>query len=69
MKDGQYFSEHFNCNVWLQRKKYSWAYDVCDCCGKMIKTVYSVTPESDGFEYLYGSECIKSIGLSKNKEV
>lgn len=65
MKTGRYFSKYFNCYVWLQVTKYNHPYDVCSNCGNLLKTVYSVTPESDGLEYLYGSECIKILGLTK----
>lgn len=65
MKSGRYFSKHFNSPVWVQIEKYAWNYDVCTCCGKPLRTVYSVTPENDGLEYLYGSECFKGLGLSK----
>ena len=68
MKNGRYFSTKFNSAVWLQIDKYDWNYDVCECCGKPLKTVYSVTPESDGLEYLYGSECVKTLGLKPMKE-
>lgn len=63
MKDGRYFSKHFGCYVWVHvdTEKRSVPYDVCDCCGKPLKSFVSVTPESDGLEYLYGSECIKKI--------
>ena len=68
MKNGLYFSKHFNCNVWFEISKYNWNYDVCEHCGKPLKTVYSITPENDGLEYLYGSECVKTLGLVKIKE-
>lgn len=68
MKAGWYYSKHFNGNVYIHIDKYNYPYDVCQHCGKPLKTVYSVTPESDGLEYLYGSECIKNLGLYKIKE-
>lgn len=68
MKDGWYFSTYFNSNVYLHIEKYNWNYDVCQHCGKPLKTVYSVTPESDGLEYLFGSECVKTLGLTKGRK-
>ena len=65
MRDGKYFSKKFGCDVYLFVQKYGFPYDVCECCGKPLKTVYSITPESDGLEYLYGAECVKSLGLRK----
>lgn len=65
MCDGYYYSNKFKCNVWLQKNSYNFNYDVCDCCGKPLKTVYSITPEIDSLEYLYGSECVKNLGLTK----
>lgn len=65
MESGKYFSKHFNSDVWLQVTKYTHNYDICECCGKPLKTVYSITPECDGVEYLYGSECVKKLRLRK----
>lgn len=65
MENGYYFSEYFQSPVWVQVTKYNHPYDVCSNCGRLLKTVYSVTPECDGLEYLYGAECIKTLKLKK----
>lgn len=65
MKTGNYFSKTLNCNVFLYIHNYNHFYCGCDRCGKLLKTVYSVTPESDGLEYTYGPECVKFLQLTK----
>lgn len=68
MKNGYYYSEAFKCRVHILKESYPYPYIDCCCCGKPIKTLYSVVPESDGLDYCYGSECIKKIGLKKAAE-
>ena len=65
MKDGRYYSRHFNGYVWVRvdKEQRDCYWGNCEACGKMIKNYIAVTPESDGIEYIYGSECVKKLGL------
>ena len=66
MKDGKYYSKKMGQHVWLKKHTHESPYDCCDKCGKPIKTVYSVNAE-DGYEYLFGAECIRKMGLVKEE--
>lgn len=63
MRAGRYWSRALNGACWVQPINHGRAYDVCDKCGKVLKRAISLTPEADGLEYLYGSECVKGLGL------
>ena len=70
MKSGFYFSEKLNQKVytWTMKRDAKNPYSNCECCGKPLRsTIYSVTDE-EGLESLYGSECIKTLNLSRVKE-
>lgn len=67
MKQGFYFSETLKEKVyiWTMKRDSKINYSPCECCGKPLRsTIYSVTNEA-GLEALYGSECIKSLKLTK----
>ena len=76
MKDGKYFSNHFGCTTWIRTVKMDtkYPYCECECCGKPLFNYVSVVPEIDitGYgdhpEYMYGTECVKKLGLKKIKE-
>lgn len=66
MKDGKYFSQSLQQNVWVSKIIRDSKFPYCECekCGKLLYTgFYSVTLEQEGTEALYGSECVKKLNL------
>lgn len=67
MKDGYYFSEALNERVYVHKveRDSNIPYDCCERCGKLLtRAFYSVNNE-EGYESLYGTECIKNLKLRK----
>lgn len=69
MKNGKYFSEKLNDYVWIYKEEFEDEFTECSCCGKRVKSYYSLQIDSDeqGIEYIYGSACIKNLKLRTTK--
>lgn len=68
MKDGYYFSETWNEEVYVHKvtRDSSIPYDCCERCGKLLTKAFYRVNNSEGYESLYGTECIKALRLKKS---
>lgn len=67
MKDGYYFSETLNEEVYIHKvtRDSKYPYDCCERCGKLLTRAFYTVTNTEGYESLYGTECIKSLNLKK----
>lgn len=70
MKDGYYFSESRQERVYIHKvtRNSNIPYDCCERCGKLLTRTFYRVNDSEGYESLYGSECIKHLKLRKDDE-
>ena len=67
MKDGYYVSDALRQRVYVHKvvRDSNIPYDCCERCGKLLTRVFYSINDERGLEALYGSECIKALGLRR----